>query len=196
MRFVDIVCWCNFCLWDKKKQWVHSWCINFYLFNVLPGSICCLVWSHACSLRWRHNGRDSVSNHQPRHCLLSLLFRRRSKKTSKLRVTGLCAGISPGTGEFPAHVATNAENVSIWWRHHVLIWRVLLIARPPHEPQPSYPAILANNRRKTSNFESVPLLTKNINMSIVYLFYKVFTVLKVKVVLINCSWSKAPSKTA
>ena len=34
-------------------------------------------------------------------CLLSRLFRRRSKKTSKLRVTGLCAGKSPETGEFP-----------------------------------------------------------------------------------------------
>ena len=39
-------------------------------------------------------------------------------KTSKLRVTGLCAGNSPGTGEFPAQMASNAENVSIWWRHH------------------------------------------------------------------------------
>ena len=37
---------------------------------------------------------------------------------SKLRVTGLCAGSSPGTGEFPAQMASNAENVSIWWRHH------------------------------------------------------------------------------
>ena len=46
------------------------------------------------------------------------LFRRRWKKTSKLRVTGLCVGISPGTGEFPAQMASNAENVSIWWRHH------------------------------------------------------------------------------
>ena len=46
------------------------------------------------------------------------LFRRRSKKTSKLRVTGLCAGNSPGTGEFPAQMASNAENVSISWRHH------------------------------------------------------------------------------
>ena len=64
-------------------------------------------------LRWRHNGRDSVSNHQPRHCLLNRLFRRRSKKTSKLRVTDLCAGNSPGTGEFPAQVVGNAENVSI-----------------------------------------------------------------------------------
>ena len=45
---------------------------------------------------------DSVSNHQLHDCLLNLLFRRRSKKTSKLCVTGLCAGNSPETGEFPA----------------------------------------------------------------------------------------------
>ena len=67
---------------------------------------------------WRHNGCDGVSNHQPHDCLLNCLFRRRSKETSKLRVTGLCAGNSPGTGEFPAQMASNAENVSIWWRHH------------------------------------------------------------------------------
>ena len=48
------------------------------------------------TLLWRHNGHDSVSNHQPYDCLLNRLFRRRSKKTSKLRVTGLCAGNSPG----------------------------------------------------------------------------------------------------
>ena len=41
------------------------------------------------SFRWRNNGRDGVSNHQPHYCLLNRLFRRRSKKTSKLRVTGL-----------------------------------------------------------------------------------------------------------
>ena len=40
------------------------------------------------------------------------------KKTSKLRVTGLCEGNSPVTGEFPAQMASNAENVSIWWRLH------------------------------------------------------------------------------
>ena len=69
-------------------------------------------------LQWRHNDHDCVSNHQPRGCLLKRLFRHRSKKTSKLRVTGLCAGNSPGTGEFPEQMASNAENVSIWWRHH------------------------------------------------------------------------------
>ena len=46
------------------------------------------------------------------------IFRRRSKKTSKLRVTGLCAGNSSVTGEFPAQKTSNAENVSIWWRRH------------------------------------------------------------------------------
>ena len=71
------------------------------------------------SLRWRHNDHAGVSNHQPHGCLLNRLFRRKSKKTSKLRVTGLCAGNSPGTGEFPAQMASYAENVSIWWRHHV-----------------------------------------------------------------------------
>ena len=40
------------------------------------------------------------------------------KKTSKLRVTGFCVGNSPVTGEFPAQRASNADNVSIWWRHH------------------------------------------------------------------------------
>ena len=71
-------------------------------------------------LQWRHNGHDSVSNHQPHECLLKRLFRRRSKKTSKLRATGLCVGNSPGTGEFPAQMASNAYTFSIWWRHHAV----------------------------------------------------------------------------
>ena len=69
-------------------------------------------------LQWRHNGRDGVSSHQSHQFLLNCLFGRRSKKTSKFCVTGLCAGNLPGTGEFSAHMAGNAENVSIWWRHH------------------------------------------------------------------------------
>ena len=75
--------------------------------------------SNEISFKWRHNGRDGVSNHQPRDCLFNRLFRRRSKKISKLRVKGLCEGNFPVTGEFPAQMASNAENVSIWWRHHV-----------------------------------------------------------------------------
>ena len=61
------------------------------------------------TLQWRHDECDGVSNHPPQDCSLSRLFRHRSK----LRVTGLCAGNSPVTGEFPAQRASNAENVSI-----------------------------------------------------------------------------------
>ena len=52
-------------------------------------------WPPSSSLHWRHNDHDSVSNHQPHGCLLNRLFRYRSKKTSKLHVTGLCVGNSP-----------------------------------------------------------------------------------------------------
>ena len=66
-----------------------------------------VTWRHMCfsagrlpsALQWRHNERDSVSNHQPHDCLFNYLFRRRSKKTSKVRVTGLCGWNSPVTGE-------------------------------------------------------------------------------------------------
>ena len=84
---------------------------------ITPISIRTWGW-YSWALQWRHNGRDSVSNHQPREYSLSRLNMRWSKKTSKLRVTGLCAGNSPETGEFPAQRASNAENVFIWWRHH------------------------------------------------------------------------------
>ena len=78
-----------------------------------------LSLSSLIALLWRHNGCHGVSNHQSRDCLLNRLFRHRWKKTSKLCVTGLCAGNSPVAGEFPAQRASNAENVFIWWRHHV-----------------------------------------------------------------------------
>ena len=102
-----------------------SYHIQTPILFTIPLFLQCIVlndmpkWtSHFSSLLCRHNGLDSVSNHQSHHCLLSSLFGRRSKKTSKLRVTGLCAWNSPGTGAFPAQMASYAENVSIWWRHH------------------------------------------------------------------------------
>ena len=94
-------------------------------FNYIVCQLCALwknargsLWRQTLPLLWRHNGHDGVSNHQPHHCLLNGTFRRRSKKTPKLRVTGLCAGKSPVVGESPAQMASNAENINIWWRHH------------------------------------------------------------------------------
>ena len=106
------------------------------------------------TLQWRHNGRDSVSNHQPHDCLLNRLFRRKSQKTSKLRVTGLCVGNSPGTGEFPAQMASYAENVSIWWRHHYL-WESTV--------DRSIPLTDASNAGRVSMWLTLwPIISRNI----------------------------------
>ena len=75
-------------------------------------------WFDSITLQRRHNERDGVSNHQPRDCLLKRLFSHKEKKTSKPRITSLCAGNSPVTDEYPTHRTSNAKNVSIWWRHH------------------------------------------------------------------------------
>ena len=56
------------------------------------------------TLQWRHNERHGFSNHRRLDCLLNRLFRRRSKETSKLRVTDLCENL-PVTVEFPTQRA-------------------------------------------------------------------------------------------
>ena len=57
----------------------------------------CVELAPCLALLWCHNGCHGISNHQPHDCLHNRLFRCRSKKTSKFRVTGLCAGNSPVT---------------------------------------------------------------------------------------------------
>ena len=99
---------------------LFSWVKNIFISSIFHLSFfpsVKLPMNRHCTLQWRHNGHDGVSNHQPDDCLLNRSFSRRSKKTSNLRVTGLCAGNSPVTGDFPAQRASNAKNVSIWWRH-------------------------------------------------------------------------------
>ena len=93
---------------------------RFLYIETAPWSFLHLVLKGICrlTLEWRHNGRDGVSNHQPA-IVYSTVYSsvNQRKKTSKLPVTGLCVGNSPVTGEFPAQMASNAEKVSIGWRH-------------------------------------------------------------------------------
>ena len=100
--------WMCFCYWHlyvwSQNQWKFInfdmlWdCKNFIKFQVRFVAVNII----ACkTLRWRHNDHAGVSNHQPHGCLLNRLFRRRSTKTSKLRVTGLCVGNSTGLVNSP-----------------------------------------------------------------------------------------------
>ena len=81
--------------------------------------VCGILISKSDSLQWRHKDRDGISNHQRLDCFLHHLLRHRSKKTSKLCVTGPCEGNVLVTSEFPSQRASNVEKVSIWWCHHV-----------------------------------------------------------------------------
>ena len=92
-------------------------------FTILGEGVIIRLHHHkpTLSLQWRHDERHGIANHQPHNCLLNRLLRHRSEKTSKLRVSGLCEGNSPVTGEFPAQKANHAEIFSIQWRHHVTL---------------------------------------------------------------------------
>ena len=88
-----------------KGQWRGT-----FMFSL----IC--AWIHG----WENNGKaGDFRRHRALYdfTVMKCLFRRTSKIISKLRVTGLCAGNSPETGEFLAQMASNAEIVSIWWRN-------------------------------------------------------------------------------
>ena len=84
------------------------------------------VWYQqiATPLHCNHNERDGVSNHRCLDCLPNRLFRRRSKKTSKRCVTGLCEWNSPVTGQFPSqramfcHHANSDSPMIIGWCHY------------------------------------------------------------------------------
>ena len=77
--------------------------------------------SEPCPLQWHHNEHDGVSITGVSIVCTSVCLGAGQRKKSKLRVTGLCEGNSPVTGEFPAQKASNAENVFIWWRHHEIL---------------------------------------------------------------------------
>ena len=126
----------------------------------------------SCSILWRHRAYSQIYHYrdviigamasqisQPHDCLLNRSFWRRSKKTSKFCVTGLCGGNSPFTGELPAQMASNAKKVPIWWRHHAQMrfnqntlhicqWRELLMVTQNRTISPKAATLyLANTKQ-------------------------------------------------
>ena len=78
VHFSAVICiYKQWSLFDTECWFIHSFQIFF-----IPST----------TLHWRHNDHDGASNHQPLGCLFNRLYRRRSKKTSKFRVTGTQPG--------------------------------------------------------------------------------------------------------
>ena len=130
--------------WVPCKHYVEQWKVHRNITSIEKISICISVlWKisflapgdlneilddvifnlivfiikNAQTLQWPHNYSDGISNHQHLDCLFNHLFWRRSKITSKLRINGLCEGNPPVTSGFLSQMASNAENVPIWWCH-------------------------------------------------------------------------------
>ena len=84
---------------------------------------CTQAWWPHSALQWRHNERDGVSYRRRLYCLRSGLFQAQIKESTKSpRHWPLC-GEFTGVRWIPRPKDNNAENASIWWRHHEA-WRV------------------------------------------------------------------------
>ena len=109
--------------------------------------------------------RNGISNHQPHDCLLNRLFKAQIKENIKAsRHWPLCGDF---TGEFPAQMASNTENVSIRWRHHGILWLVWTVDQAGH------PTLLASTVWWNFSFCPLPmelegdiLMTLSIHLSI------------------------------
>ena len=88
-------CWSSLGKPISKRRFMEWFFAFMFTWNLSIS----IVMKHLFPLHWRHNERDGVSNHRRLDYLLDRFIRRRSKKTSKFRVTGLCAGNSPLTGD-------------------------------------------------------------------------------------------------
>ena len=159
LNHINVFCLFDSCSVKVKEMIVlgfffHKWSYHFHLSNDVhvvswrfwhyfvgntykAVNSCDNPYNHAwfpCygTLQWRHNERDGVSNHRCLDCLLDRLFSPRSRKTSKPRVTGLCEGNPPVTGGSHTQRSSNADNSSIWRRHHATIpeWFRMLLPIP------------------------------------------------------------------
>ena len=115
-----------FLYWIRALTIVTAWsCIPRYCTQHYTNTGRSLRLTNWWTNRWWLHYNDVIMSAMASQIIsfmivYSIVYSGADQKISNLRVTGLCVGNSPVTGEFPAQRASNAENVSIWWRHHGL----------------------------------------------------------------------------
>ena len=109
------------CIQSRTVSWVncqnHNWLQLCKVFVRVVSNDLSPIRSHVIALQWRHNEHGDVSNHQPHVWLLNRSFRRRSNKTSKRRVTGVCVWNRPLNSPHKAQATRNIfpfDDVIIW----------------------------------------------------------------------------------
>ena len=147
----------NACL-NISGDLLHMMCLVMVShYSNITWALCCLK---TITLQWRHNEHDGISNYWYLDYLLNRLFRCRSKKTSKLHVTGLCEGNPLVTRGFPS----NAENYPIWWCHHEQLdcllnnlLRLMPKKASKHHQDEGNPLVTAGHSHRASDVENISM---------------------------------------
>ena len=95
---------------------------------IFVGIYCKYIWAASTpslSLEWRLNERTGISNHRRLDCLLNRLFRRISKKATKLCVTGRCDHRWPVDSPHKGSVTRKMfpfDDIIMWCVHKHVCW--------------------------------------------------------------------------
>ena len=114
--------------------------------------------------------RDGVSNHQPHDCLLNRYSRRRSKKTSELRVTGL-RGIHRGPVNSPHKWPVTRKMFpfdDFIMKRHSKAWTVCMSSLPIYSPQWIHQSLLKYHLTSQARYyqSSLPAVFSDVCMII------------------------------
>ena len=96
LLMLAVPCSCTCLGHISASQWAPWWpTTGMWRNRTIRRSQCTILISSPWLVRgntsqWHHNVRDGVSTQWRQECLHNRSFRRKSKKTSKLRATGLC----------------------------------------------------------------------------------------------------------
>ena len=104
---------------DFMEMFLHSQSVMLPIcFSKWRDAILFLLYFTTTSLQWRHNGRNGVLNHQP-HGFYSTVYSGADQRKHQSSVSpAFVWGIRRSPVNSPQKMASNAVNVSIWWRHH------------------------------------------------------------------------------
>ena len=103
------------------------WKLDVWQHNFVHGMLTLTtVKTPIRSLQWHHNERNDVSNHRRLDCLLS-----RSGTDQRKHLSSASLAFVRGIHWWPVEErASNAENISIWWRHHVVSSSFMISVHP------------------------------------------------------------------
>ena len=107
--------------WDCEFSLCAFGSIKLIVCPIISSILChftCISW-YSMLMLWKCHSSSSL-----KLALLNHLLGHRSKKTSKLCITGLCERNPPMTGGFSQR-ASKVQNVTIWWHHHDVLWKFL-----------------------------------------------------------------------